>query len=71
LLLFTDGLDEAYGDIDGRHEAFGLAGIKNTLIQCKDRSLEETLDALFLASHEIPRGAGRLDDTTVLLVERS
>ena len=31
----------------------------------------ETLDALFLASHEITGGAGRLDDTTVLLVERS
>jgi serine phosphatase RsbU (regulator of sigma subunit) len=70
LLLYSDGLEEAYGEYDGEHRAFGLEGIKQMMKQCADRTLEETLDSLFLASHEITRGAGRLDDTTLMLLER-
>jgi serine phosphatase RsbU (regulator of sigma subunit) len=70
LLLYTDGLDEAYGEVDGRHIPFGLAGIKQTLQASAQRTVEETVDALFQASHEITRGEGRLDDTTVFLLER-
>ena len=70
LLIYTDGLDEAYGDVDGQHVAFGIEGIRQTLQECVNRTLEETVDALFLASHEVTHGEGRLDDTTVVLLER-
>ena len=71
LLLYTDGLDEAYGDVDGRHVAYGLEGIKRTLRDCAQRSVDETVEALFLASNEITQGEGLLDDTTVVLLERT
>jgi serine phosphatase RsbU (regulator of sigma subunit) len=71
LLLYTDGLDEAYGDVDGKHVAYGLEGIKRTLRQCADRTVDETVEALFVASNEVTQGEGRLDDTTVVLLERT
>jgi hypothetical protein len=71
LLLYTDGLDEAYGDYGGHHMAFGLEGIKRTLRECVDRNVDDTVEALFQASNEITQGEGRLDDTTVVLLERT
>jgi phosphoserine phosphatase RsbU/P len=70
LLFYSDGLDEAYGVVDGQHMPFGLEGIKKTLRACVDHSLEDTLAALFDDSHAITRGEGRIDDTTVMLIER-
>ena len=71
LLLYTDGLDEAYGDFNGHHMAYGLEGIKQTLRECVDKSVDDTVEALFQASNEITQGEGRLDDTTVVLLERT
>lgn len=70
LLLYSDGLDEAYGDVDGEHTPFGLAGIKQTLQESAGLTVEETVEALFAASNEITGGEGRLDDTTVVLLQR-
>jgi serine phosphatase RsbU (regulator of sigma subunit) len=70
LLLYSDGLEEAYGVEDGRHLPFGFDGIRSTLQACRNRTLDETLDALFTDSNAITRGEGRIDDTTVMLVER-
>jgi hypothetical protein len=51
--------------------AYGLDGIKHTLRQCADRTVDETVEALFIASNEVTQGEGRLDDTTVVLLERT
>jgi serine phosphatase RsbU (regulator of sigma subunit) len=71
LLLYTDGLVEAFAEGEGEHQEFGIQGIIETLQACRCRSLEETLQALFDASRRFTGGAGRHDDTSVLIVERA
>jgi phosphoserine phosphatase RsbU/P len=71
LLLYTDGLDEAFPEGGGDEEQFGQAGIMQTLKNCVNLTIEQTLDKLFEDSHAATRGAGRADDTTVVLLERS
>ena len=69
LLLFTDGLEEAFPEDDDKN-LFGIDGIMRTLAESVDLSLEETLARLFDASDEYTQGTGRKDDTSVLLLER-
>ncbi|MCA9120926.1 MAG: SpoIIE family protein phosphatase [Planctomycetaceae bacterium] len=69
LMLFTDGLEEAFPEGDDDNQ-FGLDGIVRTLGETKDLSLEDTLARLFDASNDFTRGSGRKDDTSVLLLER-
>jgi sigma-B regulation protein RsbU (phosphoserine phosphatase) len=68
VLIFSDGLTDALAPSGGG--MFGVAGICQTLQACRDRSLEETLDALFRDSRDYTCGDGRHDDTSVVLVER-
>ena len=71
MLLFTDGLEEAFpSSITARHDQFGVDGIKETLRQSKDLTLEKTLQKLFDDSNAYTQGAGRHDDTSVVLLER-
>ena len=70
LLLYTDGLAEAFpGDQQG-HEEFGLDGILRTMKESREVPLEDALEALFQRSHEFTQGAGRHDDTSIVLLER-
>jgi serine phosphatase RsbU (regulator of sigma subunit) len=71
LLLYSDGLTDAQapGGSPGDN-AFGVKGIIEALRACRDRPIEEALNHLFEASHEFTGGAGRHDDTSVLLLER-
>ena len=69
LLLYTDGLEEAYPKDDERN-LFGIEGIIRTLSESVDLPLEETLARLFDASDEYTQGSGRKDDTSVLMLER-
>lgn len=69
LLLFTDGLEEAFPADDDENQ-FGVEGIIRTLAECVELPLEETLQRLFDASNEFTQGSGRKDDTSVLLLER-
>lgn len=69
-ILYTDGLEEAFPNDNERHRQFGLQGIINTLKECVNRPLSETLNELFAASHRATHGAGRLDDTSIMLLER-
>lgn len=69
LLLFSDGLEEAFPEGDDENQ-FGVDGIVRTLSECVDLPLEETLARLFDASSEFTRGSGRQDDTSVVLLER-
>jgi serine phosphatase RsbU (regulator of sigma subunit) len=70
LLLYTDGLEEAFPGEKAIHREFGRAGAARVLQACRAQSLEETLQALFDESHAFTDGAGRHDDTSVVLLER-
>ena len=71
VLFYTDGLAEAMpGDEDDSDE-FGIDGIISILKASSQLSIQETLDSLFDASHAHTRGAGRHDDTSVVLLQRN
>jgi len=70
LLLYTDGLEEAFPE-QAAHLEFGRAGTERVLKSCRSHTLADTLQALFDASHDFTGGAGRHDDTSVVLLERS
>ena len=71
LLLFSDGLDEAFPQDSGDETQFGLAGIIASLKSSVHLPIEAALDRLFIDSNAATRGAGRADDTTVVLLERT
>ena len=71
LVIYSDGLVEAFPLEVGEHREYGIAGIERTLTEYKLRPLPEVLDALFQDSHDFTEGGGRHDDTTVVLMERS
>ncbi|MBI1349139.1 SpoIIE family protein phosphatase [bacterium] len=70
LLIFTDGLPEAFGDIDGQHCEFGIQGMHDTLERTSPETAAEALEALFVDSQTITQGAGRHDDSSVVIVDR-
>jgi serine phosphatase RsbU (regulator of sigma subunit) len=70
ILLYTDGLDEAFPEDGDEEDQFGEKGIIATLKDCVNASIDETLDRLFHDSHEATGGSGRHDDTSVVLLER-
>jgi phosphoserine phosphatase RsbU/P len=71
VLLYTDGLEEAFPT--GREECrqFGQAGIARTLRSLRHSALQQAMQGLFFESNAHTEGAGRHDDTTVVLLERS
>ncbi len=71
LLMFTDGLVEAFADDESGHIEFGVDGVIGVLQACRHKSLDETLCELYSKSFEFTRGAGRHDDTSVLIMERA
>lgn len=70
LLLFTDGLPEAFPDNGGKHVEFGMAGISTTMRNTLGGPIEKTLEALFEDSNAFTQGNGRHDDTSVVIIER-
>ena len=70
LLMYTDGLTEAFpGNKGGSHVEFGVEGLKKSLRNSKDKSLEDCLQGLFDDSFAFTEGGGRHDDTSVLILE--
>ncbi len=69
LLLYSDGLVEAYAEND-QSQLFGVEGVMETLRNSTRLSVHETLQALLEASHAFTKGAGRHDDTSAILLER-
>ena len=63
-------LEEAFPGGDERHQQFGVQGIITTLRESADQPLEAVLEELFAASNRATKGAGRLDDTSIMLLER-
>lgn len=71
VLIYSDGLTDALAPTrEGGRAMFGVEGICRTLQSCRDRSLDETMEALFHESRDFTQGEGRHDDTSVVLVER-
>lgn len=70
LLLYTDGLIEAFpGGSQGTHNEFGMHGLEQTMRRNADQPLQACLEALFRDSFAFTEGAGRHDDTSVLILE--
>ena len=70
LLLYTDGLEEAFSDSSGSHREFGRAGIEESLKNSRPVPLDQALARLFDDSTQFTGGAGRHDDASVVFVER-
>jgi serine phosphatase RsbU (regulator of sigma subunit) len=70
VLIYSDGLTDALSPPGREPTLFGVDGICRTLRTCRDRTLEDTMEALFRESGDFTEGEGRHDDTSVVLVER-
>ncbi len=70
VLIFSDGLTDAFSPKMIPHRLFGVDGITRTLKQSRAKPVGETLHDLFQQSRSFTEGAGRHDDTSVVLVER-
>lgn len=71
LLVYSDGLVEAFPVELGEHREYGLPGVSDTLRRLKNQPVDSTLNALFEDSHAFTQGHGRHDDTTIVIIERS
>jgi len=70
VLIYTDGLVEAFPDRPSPPE-FGIGGVKRILAEHRSAPLSKTLAALLDASSAFTEGAGRHDDTSLLMFERT
>lgn len=68
LLLFTDGLTEAF---NSTREQFGNARLISTLEQCIDCTPEMTVDRCIEAVEAFATGADQSDDITLLALKRT
>jgi serine phosphatase RsbU (regulator of sigma subunit) len=71
LLIYSDGLTDAFSPKSVPHKLFGMEGIAATLKANRQRAVADALDQLFQASRAFTDGAGRHDDTSVVLVEHN
>ncbi|MBI5761717.1 MAG: fused response regulator/phosphatase [Planctomycetales bacterium] len=71
LLLYTDGLAEAFPEGGEVHAEFGLNGILGTLKRLVRQPLADVFQTLFDESNAFTQGSGRHDDTSVVLLEHS
>ena len=70
LLIFTDGLAEAFPGEKETFGEFGIPGIMQSLKASRSDNLELALDNLFRDSNAFTEGSGRHDDTSVVLLDR-
>lgn len=71
LLIYSDGLVEAFPVEHGEHREYGVPGVSRTLRQVKNESIDSALNALFRDSNAFTQGHGRHDDTTIVMIERA
>ena len=69
LILYSDGLTEASPDENSGLQ-FGLEGVGATLRRVVERNADDAVRALMNDSNAFTRGAGRHDDTSVLVLDR-
>ncbi len=70
LLIYTDGLEEAFPEHSDGERQFGLEGIIASLQSSAQMPLDDALEKLFADSNAFTMGSGRMDDTSVVLLER-
>jgi serine phosphatase RsbU (regulator of sigma subunit)/CheY-like chemotaxis protein len=70
VLLYSDGLTDAFPHGQTAHRAFGVPGLREAMRAGRDAQLEQALERVFQASSQFTGGAGRHDDTSVVLLER-
>jgi serine phosphatase RsbU (regulator of sigma subunit) len=71
LLVYSDGLEEAFPDGNRDFGQYGIEGIEESLTNSIGKPLTDAMQALFDDSHEFTNGSGRHDDTSVVLLERT
>jgi serine phosphatase RsbU (regulator of sigma subunit) len=70
LLIYTDGLTDAFPQGNTNFTAFGVRGITEALKAVPRAPTEEALEHLFRASHDYTGGSGRHDDTSAVVIDR-
>jgi serine phosphatase RsbU (regulator of sigma subunit) len=70
VLLYSDGLTDAFSQELPGHRAFGVQGLREALCATRNADVDAALNHLFLTSNQFTGGAGRHDDTSVVLLER-
>lgn len=70
IMIYTDGIIEAFPAGAETHEEFGMNGVQQCLRAGAGHSLQETLERLFADSEAFTQGEGRHDDTSVMLLQR-
>jgi serine phosphatase RsbU (regulator of sigma subunit) len=70
VLLYSDGLTDAFSQDLSAHRAFGVQGLREALKASRKETIEGALDHLFRTSNQFTGGSGRHDDTSVVLLER-
>jgi serine phosphatase RsbU (regulator of sigma subunit) len=70
LLIYTDGLTDAFPPGQEKLVPFGVRGIQTSLKASQACSTDDALEQLFQASHRYTAGSGRHDDTSVVMVDR-
>ncbi|MCI0458273.1 MAG: serine/threonine-protein phosphatase [Gemmataceae bacterium] len=70
LLLYSDGLTDAFAHDSPGHQAFGVEGLRKAMQDARDADIDKALEHVFHASNLFTHGSGRHDDTSVVLVER-
>lgn len=70
LLLYTDGIVEAFPVGGDQHCEFGIKGVQESMRNASELPLSQAMQKLFDDSQAFTRGQGRHDDTSVLLLER-
>ncbi len=71
ILLYTDGLTDAFPQGQTNYTAFGVKGIEGVLANCCDAEPDRALANLFQASEKFTAGSGRHDDTSAVIMDRS
>jgi sigma-B regulation protein RsbU (phosphoserine phosphatase) len=70
VLLYSDGLTDAFPQGQSGFRAFGVQGLRDALQATRTVVLDQALEQLFQASNKFTGGSGRHDDTSVVLLER-
>lgn len=71
LLLCTDGLEEAFPEgKPGAHHQYGIKGIIETMKRTYKGTVKDAMEALFEDSNAFTEGAGRHDDTSIVMLDR-
>ena len=71
ILLYTDGLTDAFPQGQTNYTAFGVKGIEGVLSNSCDAEPERALANLFQASETFTAGSGRHDDTSAVIMDRN